>query len=312
MLALAPELGASRTLWMVGQVEPELRSRRAALFHGLANFDLPLVKPVDTRFVLTVHDLIPLEWPESVSRSYRIQFRVWLSRCLQLADAIICPTSAVAQAVRRAFPSASPTRVVPMGVVPARRGFREPAAQRYFLVLGSVEVRKNLSMLLKAFASKKERWRQEGVELWIAGQVGFGGSPILAEVGGLHGAGVRYLGSQEPRALASLMRGALALCAPSLAEGFGLPPLEAMALGIPVLASDIPAHREVLGDAAVLLPPNDLDAWSSSMLRVVGDPGFFQLLGQLGATRAAEFTWARTARQTEAVYAEVLGAGRGL
>jgi glycosyltransferase involved in cell wall biosynthesis len=162
-------------------------------------------------------------------------------------------------------------------------------------------------MLLKAFASKKERWRREGVELWIAGQVGFGGSSILAAARGRYGAGVRYLGSQKPRAVASLMRGALALCAPSLAEGFGLPPLEAMALGIPVLASDIPAHREVLGDAAVLLPPNDPDAWSCSLLRVVEDPGFSTLLGRLGATRAAGFTWARTARETEAAYAELLG-----
>jgi glycosyltransferase involved in cell wall biosynthesis len=292
---------------MVGQVGPELRSRRAALFHGLANFDLPLAKPRDTRFVLTVHDLIPLEWPDSVSRSFRLQFRAWLTRCLQLADAIICPTAAVAQAVRSAFPGAPAIHVVPMGVTPARPGLRVPAAQRYLLVLGSVEVRKNLSLLLEAFASKRERWRQEGVELWIAGQLGFGGSAVIAELGGKRGSGVKYLGPQEPRALGQLMRGALALCAPSLAEGFGLPPLEAMALGIPVLASDIPAHREVLGDAAVLLPPSDPEAWSSALLRVVGDPGFCARLGRLGSARAAGFTWARNARQTEAVYAQLLG-----
>ncbi len=261
------------------------------------------------RFVLTLHDLIPLEWPQSVSRPFRLQFQVWLAHCLRLADAIICPTRTVADAVRGAFPSAAPTRVVPMGVTRFQHSRREQVTSRYFFVLGSIEVRKNLPMLIEAFASNQERWRREKVELWIAGQVGFGGSSVVAELRQRRGPGVRYLGSPEPRALGALMRGALALCAPSLAEGFGLPPLEAMALGTPVLASDIPAHREVLGDAAVLLPPNDPAAWSVAMLRVFEDPESRALLRRLGATRAAGFTWARTARETEAVYAD-LGAGR--
>jgi glycosyltransferase involved in cell wall biosynthesis len=306
ILPLAPEPGVSRSLWMAGQVERQLRGRGAALFHGLANFDLPLSKPPGTRFVLTIHDLIPLEWPDSVSKAHRLQFRGWLSRCLHLADALICPTQAVALAVQAAFPSAPRARVIHMGVDLKRPPAAEREAAAYFLALGSVEVRKNLSILARAFDIAREHWRQAGVELWIAGQLGFGGAAILEALKGQ--AGVRVLGPQSPRAAAKLLRGALALCAPSLAEGFGLPPLEAMAQGIPVLASDIPAHREVLGDAAVLLSPNDPEAWSSAMLRLAGDADLGRGLAGLGSARASELTWARTARETQALYSEVLRA----
>jgi glycosyltransferase involved in cell wall biosynthesis len=270
----------------------------------VANFDLPLTKPAATRFVLTVHDLIPLAWPDSVSRAYRLQFHAWLSRCLRLADIVICPTQGVALDLRTAFGDVPPIRVVPMGVTLQRRRWRARTNPGYFLVVGSVEVRKNIVGLLKAFEARMPRWRELGVELWIAGQVGFGGSSIIADLRDREG--VRYLGSQTPRALAGLLRGSLALCAPSFAEGFGLPPLEAMAAGIPVLASDIPAHREVLGAAAVLLSPDDTEGWSSAMLRLVEDPEQGARLSDLGRTRAGLFTWARTARETEAVYAEVL------
>jgi glycosyltransferase involved in cell wall biosynthesis len=285
-------------------VGPQLGRTKAALFHGVANFDLPLAKPPATRFVLTVHDLIPLAWPDSVSRAYRFQFHAWLSHCLRLANIVICPTSAVAAALRIAFPDVPPIRVVPMGVTLGRQRWKARANPGYFLVVGSVEVRKNLTGLLKAFEARMSRWRELGIELWIAGQPGFGGAAIIAQLQDREG--VKYLGSQPPRTLAGLLRGCLALCAPSFAEGFGLPPLEAMAAGIPVLASDIPAHREVLGDAAVLLSPDDTDAWSSAMLRLAEDSELGPRLGGLGRTRAARFTWGRTARQTEAVYAEVL------
>jgi glycosyltransferase involved in cell wall biosynthesis len=245
ILTLSPQAGASRTLWMIGQVGPQLGRTKAALFHGVANFDLPLAKPPATRFVLTVHDLIPLAWPDSVSRAYRFQFHAWLSHCLRLANIVICPTSAVAAALRIAFPDVPPIRVVPMGVTLGRQRWKARANPGYFLVVGSVEVRKNLTGLLKAFEARMSRWRELGIELWIAGQPGFGGAAIIAQLQDREG--VKYLGSQPPRTLAGLLRGCLALCAPSFAEGFGLPPLEAMAAGIPVLASDIPAHREVLG-----------------------------------------------------------------
>ena len=146
----SPPQGASRTAWMLGQVASTLKSERAALFHGLANFDLPLTKPGNTRYVLTVHDLIPLEWPATVSRLYRLQFELWLGRCLQLADAVICVSAAIAAQVRARYPQAPALHVVHHGadhVMP-----REPTSTRsgrpYFLYVGTLETRKNLPRLL--------------------------------------------------------------------------------------------------------------------------------------------------------------------
>jgi glycosyltransferase involved in cell wall biosynthesis len=197
-------------------------------------------------------------------------------------------------------------QVIPMGVSPASRAARNVGGPRYFLALGSVEVRKNLSLLRRAFDLEAGVWRREGIELWVVGQAGYGGASILAELA-RGGSSVKYLGPQSARALAGLMRNSLALCAPSLAEGFGLPPLEALAMGTPVLASDIPAHREVLGEAAELLPPTEPEAWSAALLRIAGDSDLRAQRARRGRAQAAEFTWIRTARQTEALYREVLG-----
>jgi len=160
-------------------------------------------------------------------------------------------------------------------------------------------------MLLEAF--DEVRGADEDLELWIAGQPGFGGEDILGRIRAREGSGVRYLGPQPARALQRLMHGAFALCAPSLAEGFGLPPLEAMVHGTPVLASDIPAHREVLGEAAMLLPATASDEWGSAMRRLAEDPELAARLGRLGVARAAGLSWARSARDTEVLYGEVLG-----
>ncbi len=303
--ALRPQTRQSRTLWMVGQVGTELQRFRAALFHGVANFDLPLCKPSGVRFVLTVHDLIPLEWPETVSVAYRVQFRVWLERSLALADAVICPTRAVADGLQERFRPRAPVRVIPMGV-DGRDGLpRDRGDQRYFLILGTLETRKNVSTVVRAFQTGTgEAWR-EGVELWIAGGLGFGSGPELQAIAVVPG--VRYLGSQPPREVRRLLRGALALCAPSLAEGFGMPPLEAMAVGTPVIASDIPAHREVLGEGALLVSPRDEEGWATAMAQTAAEAGFRDRLAASGLERAAVFSWARTAAETEELYRAVLG-----
>jgi glycosyltransferase involved in cell wall biosynthesis len=308
VLPLAPAPGISRTLWLLGQAPGELRRAGAALFHGLANFDLPISKPAGVRFVLTVHDLIPLEWPNLVSRPFRLQFRIWISRSLDLADAVLCPTLAVAKTVRDCFPNAAPARVVPMGAsLPASITAVGADRPSYFLALGSVEDRKNLTTLIEAFAARAEVWRGRGIELWIAGPVGFGGERILTAIEAAAGQGVRYLGTPPAAAIPALVRGALVLCAPSLAEGFGLPPLEALALGVPVLASDIAAHREVLGEAAVLLPATQPEAWGEALQVLAADPDLCAQLSRQGLARATAFTWERAIRGTEAVYRDVLG-----
>jgi glycosyltransferase involved in cell wall biosynthesis len=113
---------------------------------------------------------------------------------------------------------------------------------------------------------------------------------------------VTRLGSVSDSALAALYRDALALCFPSVSEGFGLPVLEAMAAGLPVVAADIPATREVAGDAAVLVPASDVGAWADAIAALASDSAMRERLTIAGRRRGGEFTWERTAKATIEAY----------
>lgn len=104
------------------------------------------------------------------------------------------------------------------------------------------------------------------------------------------------------------MSGAEVFVYPSLAEGFGLPPLEAMACGTPVLCSDAPALPEVVGDAAITLPPTDVNAWADALTKVLRDRNLRQTLRQKGLERAKQFSWERTARLTLSAFEQAAGA----
>jgi glycosyltransferase involved in cell wall biosynthesis len=292
---------------MLGQVPGDLGEARAGLFHGLANFNLPLKRPPGVRLCLTVHDLLPLSHPDSVSALYRLQFETWLAHSLRLADTVICVSAATREELAARFPSVSP-RVVHHGVdhVPPReRALRRPRTEDrpYLLYVGSLETRKNVGVLLTAF----ERLADPSRALLLAGAPGFGGAEILKQVARLRRAGlaVRALGPIGARALPGLIAHAELLCAPSAGEGFSLPPLEALALGTPVVASEIPAHREILGEAARLVPVGDVDALAAEIERVLAEPALRASLVTAGLTRAKSFTWAKAAAQTAAVYSEL-------
>ncbi len=308
LLPLSPPPGRSRTLWLVGEVAQALEASGAVLFHGVANFDLPLSKPRGMQYVLTVHDLIPLQWPEAVSPLYRLQFGAWLSRCLALADAVLCDTAAVADQVR-ARSGRVPLHVVPLGADHLEAGGASPARRPYVLCVGSVERRKNVGLVVEAFAAVHRRLPE--VELVVAGHLGHGGRSIVRRLEALaaQGTPVRWVGGQDRSSLDGLLRGARAVLCPSLAEGFGLPGIEAMQLGVPVLASDIAVHREVLGDGAWLLPatgPEAAGAWGSAIERLLREAQAGPELPRAGRARARRFTWSQTARETEAVYGALL------
>ena len=117
------------------------------------------------------------------------------------------------------------------------------------------------------------------------------------------------VGPVDDATLSGLYAAATALCFPSLAEGFGLPVLEAMAAGLPVVASDIEVVREVAGDAARLVPPGDVGAWRHALEDVATDPATLQRMAAAGRARAGRFSWDRTAELTVAAYRRVLRCG---
>ena len=278
--------------WFAGRVE---------VFHG-TNFVAPPSRRAG--LVVTVHDMSYLRYPEMVtaaSARYRTLVPAGLAR-----GAIVCaPTAAVAAEVLDAYHlPADRVVVTPLGV---SRGWLEaepPHADwlaarglppRYLLFVGSREPRKNLGTLLAAYRELLAGGAPP--PLVLVGPPGWGQEPDLAGLpeGSVHTLG--YLGDAE---LARVVAGAAALAYPSWYEGFGLPALEALACGTPVVAGDVPALREVLGEQADLVDPRDAGALASALAKAIEDGG--GPARQARRAHAAGFTWGRCAQATLAAY----------
>jgi glycosyltransferase involved in cell wall biosynthesis len=180
--------------------------------------------------------------------------------------------------------------------------------ERYILFVGTLEPRKNVQTLLQAFAHMRAEPPRPDVSLVIAGGNGWGKENYLASVDALklrdH---VRFTGFVADDHLPDLYRGALLFVYPSLYEGFGLPVLEAMACGTPVITSDRTSLPEVAGDAALLVDPTRPEALAAAMSSVLSDSALHQALRAKGLARARAFTWDAVAQQTLALYRAVGG-----
>ena len=254
------------------------------LFHG-TDFAVPYLPSVPA--VMTLHDLSPwhAEWHGETSS--RVRRRTpWLLR-LGLAAMVITPTEAIRrEAIARFGLDPDRVRAVPHGVDALFRPEATHSAEPYLLAVGTHGRRKNLPMAVVAA-------RATGLELWIAGR----GEPVASEPG------VRILGAVDEAALPRLYARATAFLFPSHYEGFGLPILEAMACGTPVIASKDPALVEVAGGAALHCDANDTHQWVEA---IASARDRRSELVERGLTHAAGFTWARTARLTRQVYEAAL------
>ncbi|QTR01587.1 glycosyltransferase family 4 protein, partial [Saccharothrix algeriensis] len=236
----------------------------------------------------------PWTHPETLTARGAAWHRKVIGRAVARASAIVVPTAAVAAELRRCAPGAAPIRVVPNGVTrwPAERPVPD-LPERYVLAVGTIEPRKGFTALVAATA-------ELGVPLVVVGPQGWGGVDLRAP----H---VRLLGRLGDPELAHVLRRAAVLAAPSLAEGFGLPVVEAMAAGVPVVHSDAPALVEVGGGAGLVVPRGDRAALVSALRSVLGDRGVAERARAAGRVRAEAFTWENAARE---VWAAHLAHGR--
>lgn len=192
-----------------------------------------------------------------------------------------------------------------LGRLLARLGMGRP---RYILFSGTLEPRKNVPVLLSAYRALRGDFPDTG--LILAGTPGWRSDKLLEYIRG-NGLSedVRVTGYVSPEELAVLYSGASVFVLPSLYEGFGLPPLEAMACGAPVVVSSGGSLPEVVGDAAVVLPPNDVEGYRREIARVLSSPELARELREKGFRQAEKYSWDRTAAETLAVYREVAGWG---
>jgi glycosyltransferase involved in cell wall biosynthesis len=266
-------------------------------------------QPAGWRTVLTVHDLAFWRLPQTHAADSRAYY-AGLWRSARQATRIIC----VSEATRRDLLAATGVSEANVRVVPEAPDprYREPASgpapegRPYLLCVGTVEPRKNLESLFRALAALPPAGRPE---VRVVGAPGLDAAAITALPARLGiGGSVRFLGRLPTGEVAALYRGALALVYPSLLEGFGLPVLEAMAAGAPVLAAARSSIPEVAGDAALLVDPEDTPAFAAAVQRVAESEALRRELRRRGRAHAAAFTWERTARETLAVFAEALAA----
>ena len=265
------------------------------------------------RSVVTVHDVGFLRFPETLTEQSR-RYYGQVGRAVRSAERTIAVSHATARDLAELLDAPlDRVRVVHNGVdalfrpqtnpdVLSRMRRRYGLDQPYVAFLGTFEPRKNLPTLLRAFRIVRAR---HDVLLALVGRRGWLYEPILASIDelGIRPA-VRVIEDAPRTDFPAILSGATAFAFPSLYEGFGLPPLEAMACGTPTVVADTSALPEVVGDAALLHPPTDHEALADALLRVIKDESLRTTLRARGIERAAHFTWERSARETLAVYRE--------
>lgn len=311
-----------RILWEQLLLPQALRARRVDLLHGLA-YATPFASPCPA--VVTVHDLTFFRFPETLKPLRRVYLRAATRSATRRAIRVIADSrqtrddliqllhvpagkvDVVYNGVDEAFGPASPEE---LGRFRQQRGL----PPRFILFLGTLEPRKNVVSLLEAFA----QWRRDagrekeadGVKLVVAGAKGWYFERIFARAEELGLADeLLFPGFLPGEELPWWYRAAECFVYPSIYEGFGLPVLEAMACGTPVITSSVSSLPEVAGEAAIIVNPRDVSALAEAIGRVMGDATVRAEMRQAGLRQAARFSWNKAAAETAAVYRRALSLG---
>ncbi len=263
--------------------------------------------------VVTIHDVVPWTHPDTLTPRGASFHRRMGSRAAKEADVIVTPTEVVARQVREILDPRADVVSVHLGVSAsatpgdaASRRSRLGLPAEYLLFVGTAEPRKGLDTLVRAMAHPAAA----ALELVVVGPPGWGAVSVaeLAEDGGVGGR-VHVTGQISEADLQAVYAGAVAVAVPSRAEGFGLPVIEAMSHGVPVVTSDDPALVEVGGGAARVVQRDDVEALAHALTEVATDGPVRRELVDGGRRRAADFSWTRTATRMWQVYRSVVPLG---
>ncbi|MBY8956222.1 glycosyltransferase family 4 protein [Pseudomonas sp. MIS38] len=321
--------GYSRLTPLLRQIPGAYQARRwleqkrfdQARAHGIDLYHEPSLWPLafDGPTVITLHDLTHLHYPETQPPARLQEIERRLATGVRQAQVILTDSQAIADEAQSCFGLPAERFVVaPLGVAerfrPRDAHTIDPVlkahavtAREYFLCVGTLEPRKNLRLALRAHALLPEAVRQR-FPLLIVGMAGWQREQFSAELRQALASGhVCLLGYLPDEHLAQLLAGARALIFPSLYEGFGLPVLEAMASGTPVVLTRASAMPEVAGDAGNYIEPDNADGLRDALIRLLDDQVHWQACREAGLQRARLFSWQRCAQATAGAYRQAMG-----
>jgi glycosyltransferase involved in cell wall biosynthesis len=296
--------GALLRIWTRLDLPPiEWWAGRVDVVHG-TNFVVPPARRAGR--LLWVHDLTSVRYPELCTPTAR-RYPALIARAVRQGAWVHTGSQAMAAEVVEHFGvEAGRVRVIPPGVTVPAVGRPPPprtGGRPYLLGLGTAEPRKDFPGLVAAF--DQLAGAHPDLELRLAGPPGWGEADLAAAIArSAHGGRVQRLGWVDD--LGPLLGGAAVFVYPSRYEGFGFPPLEAMALGVPVVATAVGSLPEVLGDAAVLVPPGDPTALAGAVDQVLRDDALRQRLVAAGRDRVGRYTWPKAVDRLLATYEDLL------
>jgi len=305
---------AVRLFWEQTVFPGLIRREKLDLLHS-PHYTMPLSKPVPQ--IVTYHDLIFFLYPEVHTREKRVFFPWMIRRSARKADLIITDSDSTKRDAAKLLDIPMGKMVtVPLGYQPVfepiddekkladvRDGYHLP--DKFVLYVGAIEPRKRVPLLLKAFSRLVRKGYPHHLVIpgkpgWLVGDLG----PLMDELAVRER--VALLGYVPYEKLPAIYNLADCFVYPSVYEGFGLPPLEAMACGVPVITCNISSMPEVVGEAAILVPPDDEDALVDAMVNVLENTSVRETLRAKGLARAGQFSWKKTAIETLALYEKVL------
>jgi glycosyltransferase involved in cell wall biosynthesis len=311
---IVPNPYATRRLIQQYNFNKGIKANNTTVYHEPSFLPFQFKGPT----LLTVHDLSWIRFPETHPVERVNIMNKHFEKGLRSAQRIITDSEFVKSELIDVF-GMNPNLIqsIPLGVENLfhPRSMKETQAVltrhqlvhgQYLLSVGTLEPRKNLTSTLRAFMQLPSALRQR-FPLLIAGMSGWNTSSLEKQLAPLiHAGEIRQLGYVPREELAIIMSGALTLIYPSIYEGFGLPPLEAMASGVPVIASNISSLPEVVGDTGFLIDPHDVDALKKSIETMITAPDVRLNLSEKALSRSADFSWEHCVRQTVEVYRGVM------
>jgi glycosyltransferase involved in cell wall biosynthesis len=298
------------TIWLFTRGVCMMKKDNIDLFWGTRQM-LPPYLPKGIKKVLTVYDLVWYYYPETMDRYNLLISKLLFKRSIKKADHIITISQATAKSLQDVLHVPSDKITI---AYPAADGFsrldkiasaeyisgKYGVNKNYVLTVSTVEPRKNLKTLLRAFSGLKN----EGFQLLIAGASGWKNSGIYAEYKkhDFSERDVKFLGYISDDDMNRLYAGASLFVFPSIYEGFGIPPLEAMASGTPVITSNVSSLPEVVGDSGIMITPYDVAAWTEAIRNTLSDKSKCDDMIKRGIERAKMFSWEFSAQQALAVF----------